>query len=303
MQLAPYYREFELPWEGDEEASARFRKILRVLLILLLLFTVLFLVLPRAKAPTTPDIPQRLARVMLEEQAKPPPPPPVPKVEEKPKIEPKVVPVTPPVDQKQKAHEKAQKQLNQVKDELADLRDIMDTKPLEVKNLSGAVGADAHAERSLITSKVGVGSGGITSADTSRGFGGGAGSLTGHETTAVTSGVARSGLNSRPPAVSGGGGKAARSREEIELIFDRNKGRLDSIYARAQRDNAELQGKLVLELTITPSGDVSACRVVSSELKDPELERKIVALVRTYKFEAKDVDAITVTKPLEFFPA
>ncbi len=304
MQLAPYYREYELPWEGDEEASARFRKILRVLLILLLLFSILFLVLPRAKAPTTPDIPQRLARVMLEEQAKPPPPPPpAPKVQEKPKIEPKLVPVTPPVDQKQKAHEKAQKQLNQVKDELADLREIMDTKPLEVKNLSGAVGADAHAERSLITSKVGVGSGGITSADTSRGFGGGAGSLTGHETTAVNSGVARSGLNSRPPAVSGGGGKPARSREEIELIFDRNKGRLDSIYARAQRDNAELQGKLVLELTITAAGDVSACRVISSELKDPELERKIVALVRTYKFEAKDVDTITVNKPLEFFPS
>jgi periplasmic protein TonB len=303
MLLAPYYREYELPWEGDEESSARFRKILRIGLILLLLFSILFLVLPKAKAPTTPDIPQRLAKVMLEQQNKPPPPPP-PKVQEKPKIEPKVVlPVAPPVDQKQKAHEKAQKQLNQVKDELADLRDIMDTKPLEVKNLSGAVGADAHAERSLITSKVGVGSGGITSADTSRGFGGGAGSLTGHDTTAVSSGVARSGLNSRAPAVSGGGGKAARSREEIELIFDRNKGRLDSIYARAQRDNAELQGKLVLELTITPAGEVSACRVISSELKDAELERKIVALVRTYKFEAKDVDTITVTKPLEFFPA
>jgi periplasmic protein TonB len=303
MQLAPYYRDFDLPWEGDEEASARFRKILRVMLILLGLFTILFLVLPHAKAPTAADIPQRLARVMLEEQAKPPPPP-APKVQEKPKIEPKVVtPVAPPIDQKQKAHEKAQKQLNQVKDELADLRDIMDTKPLEVKNLTGAVGADAHAERSLITSKVGVGSGGITSADTSRGFGGGAGSLTGHETTAVNSGVAKSGLNSRAPAVSGGGGKAARSREEIELIFDRNKGRLDSIYARAQRDNAELQGKLVLELTITPAGDVTACRVVSSELKDAELERKILALVRTYKFEAKDVDTITVTKPLEFFPA
>jgi len=25
--------------------------------------------------------------------------------------------------------------------------------------------------------------------------------------------------------------------------------------------------------------------------------------VRTYKFDAKDVDTITVTKPLEFFPA
>ncbi len=39
MQLAPYYREFELPWEGDEEASARFRKILRVMLILLVMFS------------------------------------------------------------------------------------------------------------------------------------------------------------------------------------------------------------------------------------------------------------------------
>jgi periplasmic protein TonB len=304
MQLAPYYREFELPWEGDEEASARFRKILRVLLILLLLFSVLFLVLPKPKVSTIPDIPQRLAKVMLEEQAKPPPPPPpVPKVQEKPKIEPKVVPVAPPVDQKQKAKEKAQKQLNQVKDELADLREIMDTKPLEVKNLTGAVGADAHAERSLITSKVGVGSGGITSADTSRGFGGGAGSLTGHDTTAVSSGVAKSGLNSRPPAASGGGGKAARSREEVELIFDRNKGRVDSIYARAQRDNAELQGKLVLELSISPAGDVTECHVVSSELKDAELERKIVALVRTFKFEAKDVNTLIVNKALEFFPS
>ena len=45
------------------------------------------------------------------------------------------------------------------------------------------------------------------------------------------------------------------------------------------------------------------CRVVSSELKDPELERKIVALVRLFRFEAKDVDTITVTKPIDFFPA
>ena len=306
MLLAPYYREYELPWEGDEEASARFRKILRILLVILVLFGILFPLLPRPARPTTADIPQRLARVMIEQAPKPPPPPPpVPKAQEKPKIEPKVAMIAPPpVDQRQKAHEKAQKQLNQVKDELADLRDVMDLKPLETKNLSGAVGADAHAERSLITSKVGAGSGGITSASGSRGFGAGAGSLTGHETTAVNSGIATSGLNSRAPAAtSGGGGKAARSREEIELIFDRNKGRLDNLYARAQRANAELQGKVVLELTITPQGEVTMCRVVSSELKDPELESKIVAMVRLFRFEAKDVDTITVTKPIDFFPA
>jgi TonB family protein len=150
---------------------------------------------------------------------------------------------------------------------------------------------------------VGAGSGGITSANGSRGFGTGAGSLTGHDTTAVSSGIAKSGLNARGPAVSGGGGKPARSREEIELVFDRNKGRIYSLYERALRENAELQGKLVLELTISPTGEVTMCRVVSSELKDPELERKIIALVRLFRFDPKDVDSITTTKPIDFFPA
>ena len=304
MVLAPYYREYDLPWDGDLESSQRFRKILRVLLIVLAIFGILFPLLPRPQHTIAEEVPERLARVMTQTPKPPaPPPPPVPKPQEKPKIEPKLAMVRPPVDLRERAHEKAQKQLNKVKDELADLRDVMDLKPLETKNLSGSVGADAHAERSLITSKVGAGSGGITSANSSRGFGTGAGSLTGHETTAVNSGIVASGLNARGPAASGGGGKAARSREEIEMIFDRNKGRIYSLYARALRDNAELQGKLVLEFTIAPSGEVTMCRVVSSELKDPELERKIVALVRLFHFDAKDVDSITTTKPIDFFPA
>ena len=302
MVIAPYYRDFDLPWEGDPESSARFRKILRVLLIILVVLGIAFPLLPTPQREAPEEVPQRLARLMLENKPQPPPPP-KPK-EEKPKIEPKVAMVKPPpIDQRELARRKAQKQLNQVKDELADLRDVMDLTPLETKNLSGSVSADAHAERSLITSKVGVGSGGITSANASRGFGTGAGSLTGHDTTAVTSGIVRSGLNSRGPARSGGGGKAARSREEIELVFDRNKGRIYSLYARALRDNAELQGKLVLEFTIAPTGEVTMCRIVSSELRDPELERKIIALVRLFRFDAKDVDTVTTTKPIDFFPA
>ena len=304
MLLAPYYREFELPWEADSEANERFRKILRVLLIILALFGILFPLLPSPKHTIAEEVPERLARVMMQTpKPPPPPPPPKPKEQEKPKIEPKVAMVKPPVDEHQRAHEKAQKQLNQVKDELADLRDVMDLTPLETKNLSGTVGADSHAERSLITSKAGSGSGGITSANASRGFGTGAGSLTGHNTTAVTSGIAKSGLNARGPAASGGGGKPARSREEIELVFDRNKGRIYSLYARALRENAELQGKLVLEFTIAPSGEVIMCRVISSELKDPDLERKIIALVRLFRFDPKDVDSVTTTKPIDFFPA
>src|SRR5690348_7495749 len=105
MVIAPFYREYELPWEGDPETSARFRKILRVLLILFVLFGILFPLLPTPKRTASEtEVPQRLARVMIEEKPKPPPPPPPPKVEEKPKIEPeKKIPVTPPVDRKQVA--------------------------------------------------------------------------------------------------------------------------------------------------------------------------------------------------------
>ena len=308
MLLAPYYRSYELAWEGDEEASALFRKILRVGLIVLVVLVILFWVLPPPKKTHMEEsIPPRLARVMIESQPKPPPPPPKVVEQPKPKPEPdkKVAMVKPPVDLKQQAREKAQKQLNQVKDELADLREQLDMSQLaQTKNLSGAVGADSHAERNLITSKAGTGSSGITTSSVgSRGFGTGAGSLTGHDTGAVASSIARSGLDARGPSRTGSSGKAARSREEIELVFDRQKGAIYSLYSRALRDTPELQGKMVLEFTISPAGEVTMCRVVSSELNDPELEKKIVARVRLFRFEAKDVETITTTKPIDFFPA
>jgi protein TonB len=288
--LAPYYRSYELAWEGDPESSERFRKILRIGLILLVVFGLLFPLLPAPKrGPAAEPVPPRLARVMIEAQQKPPPPPPPPVELPKPKLEPekKVAVVRPPVDRQQQARERAQAQMNQVVDELADLREQMDLEPLQTKNLSGAVGA----------------SGGITSAGSSRGFGTGAGSLTGHDTTAVNSTIARSGLNARGPTRTGNSGKAARSREEIELVFDRNKGAIYALYSRALREQPELQGKMVLEFTISPTGEVTMCRIVSSELNDPELEKKIVARVRLFRFEARDVESVTTTKPIDFFPA
>ena len=51
------------------------------------------------------------------------------------------------------------------------------------------------------------------------------------------------------------------------------------------------------------TGDVTMCRIVSSELRDADLERKIIALVRLFRFDPKDVDTVTTTKPIDFFPA
>ncbi len=53
-----------------------------------------------------------------------------------------------------------------------------------------------------------------------------------------------------------GSGKASRSIEEIKLVFERNKGAIYAIYNRALREDPSLQGKVVLELKISPSGEV-----------------------------------------------
>ena len=48
---------------------------------------------------------------------------------------------------------------------------------------------------------------------------------------------------------------------------------------------------------------MTACRIVSSELKDEDLERKLVSRIKLFRFEAKDVAPITTTKPIDFYPA
>jgi protein TonB len=301
MQLTQYYRSFELAWEQDPEEQSRLRRLITGSLLLLLLLGLILPFLHVPKPSEAPEaVPERLARLMVQEKPKPPPvvepPKPKPVPETKPVVQPK------PVDKVAEARKKAQQSgLLKLQDELADLRQNVDLTPLgQTKNLQGAVGADSHAERSLIASKAGVGSAGITTANASRGFGTGAGSLTGHDTTVVNSRIAAAGS---PAGVSrGGSGKPSRTEEEIALVFDRNKGAIYALYGRALRDEPDLQGKLVLEFTISPSGDVTECHVVSSELKDPDLERKIVARVKLFHFEAKDVAAITSTKPIEFVP-
>ena len=59
----------------------------------------------------------------------------------------------------------------------------------------------------------------------------------------------------------------------------------------------------MLRLTIAPSGEVTFCEVVSSELGSPEMEQKLVQRVLMFRFEPRDVEPVTTTKPIDFFPA
>ena len=89
----------------------------------------------------------------------------------------------------------------------------------------------------------------------------------------------------------------------MRLVFERNKGSIYAIYNRALRDEPGLQGKVVLKLVIAPSGAVVDLRVVSSELKMPDVESKLLARIRTFDFGAKDVNEMSITYPLDFLPS
>jgi TonB family protein len=322
--LRPYYRRYDLPWNGDPDQEQRFAKLWRALLIggVLLGIVIWLLPVPESMGPLTTSVPPRLAKVLIEKEIPPPPPPPPPpeiKEEKPPELKPEVKPRERPqlddLARTRKARENAsQAGLMALKDDLADIRQQFEFNKDQLKqtaNTTGEVDGPSKSERSLITSKIGTASAGVSSAGQSRGFGSGVGNLGGHSTTQVVGSFGGSGTGSA--AVGGSGrdgvrrsgqsGKGSRSREEIELIFDRNKGAIYALYSRALRDRPELQGKMVLEFTISATGEVTMCRIVSSELNDPDLERKIVSRVKLFRFDAKDVESITTTKPIDFFPA
>jgi TonB family protein len=316
------YRVYELPWSTGFEDDARFKKLARNCLIGALLLAFLFWVLPEPKIDpaAVAEEPRRLARLVLE---RPPPPPPPPVVREEPKppepepvveervvepepvVEPTRAPVPePPVDRTQQARERARVAgLLPLTNQLQALRNNVSNDRLQRTETVGAATSDRpFVERSLITSRVGTASGGINTAALSRNTGGTG--IGGRETTQVESPVEGFAEAGGAAQRTGSSDRASRSREEIERVFDANKGRIYTLYNRALRENPALQGKVVLRLTIAPDGRVTFCEIVSSELNDPELERGLVQRVLLFQFEARDdVEPITTTKPIDFFPA
>jgi periplasmic protein TonB len=299
--LAPYYRRYELPWSPSEEMERRFRVLLRNLTIVFAIIAVLMPFLPRQeRVVNTDSLPERVVQLVMEPPPPPPPPPP-PKPEpqkpvEKAPVTPKPVP---PVDARAKALKSG---LLASIDDLAALRDINLDKLAKNQPKTTDPGDVTQVTRSLITSKAGGTSGGISS-PTSSGLAAGSGSLNGIRVAQVKDPTLATGNQGAGSTRGGGSGKASRSADEIALVFTKNKGAIDAMYARALRDNPALQGKVVIELTIAPSGDITAARIVSSDLSDPEFESKLLARIRLFKFEAKDVATLTATKPIDFFPA
>lgn len=195
-------------------------------------------------------------------------------------------------------------------DQLAEMRDSSlagfdASRPLssEVVTAKSGTGAGGGTAGDSFASSAASGSGGIGATGTadSRRQQSGAG-LGQRRTTTVQSPVGF-GRDLSKPGQGGDKPLSGRSMEEIQEVMDRNQGSLYETYRRALLQNPSLGGTVKLRITIEPSGVVSKCEIVSSELGDADLERKVVLKVMSYRFKPKSVPSFTVTEyPIKFVP-
>ena len=328
MAKAVIIPEPELPWaEHQEDRGFRWLMIIMVVLFLGAGLTFNAIKLPEIVEKNLVDISPRLAKLILEKQKVKPPPPKKEKPKEEKKKEPEKKKKEKPKEKpKEKKKEKPKEKKKEVKkedardvakksglialaDELEDLRDSFDLDdtlklPQQTEGKQAAVVATSS---DLLTAGAQTSSGGIKTDTLNRNIK--TSELTQRKTTRVESKIeadanklAKASTGQKQKG-SGSGSLAKRSADEIERVFQKNKGSIFNLYNRALRKNPSLAGKVVIELTISPNGQVTAVKVLSSELGDKKLERKLVIKIKKFKFSTANVTEITVPYPIDFLPS
>lgn len=315
-----YLNDSMLPWSADPVEARRYRRLLLLLAVVALVIGISIpaIQLPERVSVTSSNNEWYLAEVILEQPVPEPQieEPPV-AVEEEPLVadmpveesqapepvveEPavqEVKPVPEPVDEVQAAREVAQSSgLLALNDQLAGMRDSASASGYRVEASQGNEPVQRSEER-LVSKAVIGSSGGVD--DVKLTSGGQQVELEGRATTRIDAPVSTGGKAANQRAA----GTVAQKRtdDEIRRIFDSNRSALYSIYRRALRSNPTIQGTVLVELTITPAGVVSKCKILSSELQDEELESRILARIKLINFGAKDVPEGVYTYSLGFLP-
>lgn len=322
---ASYYEQLALDWNPDAKNDKPVVIIVSLFVVILL---ALALFMSTVKVPEKPRearqvIPERIANFLLEkkkvEPKKPPPPKPVVKPKPKPKPKPKVKktvkkeqvikPKKPLTKKEIKAREKAETSgLLALSNELLDLMDTDDiSNMIGVKVKSGSAGATQAAtpDQDLLIADAGQGSGGVSGTGHTTTTNGKTvlenRKITQVEQTLVDSNTITKAKQQKSKQKTRKAG--VRSEESITLVFDKNKGKLYTVYNRARRKDPGLKGKVILQITIGPSGAVIKVTVLSSELNSPKLEKGLISRIKQFNFGAQSVEQITVTYPIEFLPS
>ena len=326
MARAVAISEPNLPWV-DHQEDRSFRRLMIIMLLLFLGAGVALntIKLPEVVQKNLVDVSPRLAKLILEKQKVKPPPPKKEKPKEAKKKEPEKKKEKPKKKEpeKKKPEKKKPEKKKEVKkpdarevaknsglialsDELEDLREsfALDDASNLPQQTAGKQEVKVATASNLLTSGAQRTSGGIKTDTLNRTIK--TNELTQRQTTRVESKIEADSKKLAKASTSKTeqkGSASKRSADEIERVFQKNKGSIFNIYNRALRKNPSLAGQVVVELTIAPGGQVTAVNILSSELGDEALERKLVLKIKKFKFSSSNVAEITVTYPIDFLPS
>jgi len=309
------YRQLALSWQPASDRDAFFNKLATGALILALVLSVVLSSIPVPKeAPVVrAKVPERVARYIKE---RPKPPRAAPKVEQ-PRPPEQIVsrPQRPERKPLTAAEEKARarvqdKGLVALSGELATLADASRLNAMAARTLTGGASAkqastvdtrilngDARgtSQGPVVTQTLRAGTANAPKLE--QGQSGGQ-ALLAKADTLKGSGTQQGGQTAARKR--GGGG---RGNEDVAVVMDKHKSTLYALYNRARRNNPGLKGKIVLVITILPSGRVANVVMKSNELNAPELEASLLARIRQFDFGAVAGEPFTVTVPVEFVPS
>ncbi|MDX1812514.1 MAG: AgmX/PglI C-terminal domain-containing protein [Gammaproteobacteria bacterium] len=295
------------------EQDKRFIRIVRNVLIAFLVLAIIVPFLPvfDLARDKKEEIPPRFAKVLMEKKQPPKPPKPItkpkaepdlPKKEEIKPDKPKEVKKKkkPKVAKKQSVQEKVAKMgLLALRSELVSMQEDASVNRItqRSKNLLASAKTQAKPRSTPKLTHVNQGSGGI---DTSK--------LSKRTTKTELSQRTLTQVQSAEVADSdmkrdGDERRNVRTIEELRLVIERHKGSFNTLFNRQLRKTPGLQGKVLFELVIAPSGDVTSVRILQSELHSPKLERKFLVKWKSINFGAKDVAETIISYPLDFFPS
>ncbi|AKU92131.1 AgmX/PglI C-terminal domain-containing protein [Vulgatibacter incomptus] len=108
------------------------------------------------------------------------------------------------------------------------------------------------------------------------------------------------GTVARQPPRSVGTSGGSLSREAIAKVINEGIARVQSCYERQLISNPGLQGKLVFDWVIAPSGAVESTRVRSSSLANEAVATCVAQVIKSWRFPEPTGGSVTVTFPFVF---
>jgi len=92
-----------------------------------------------------------------------------------------------------------------------------------------------------------------------------------------------------------------RSEQSVRDVIMSYMGRITYAYNKYLKLEPDLKGKVIMEITIAASGEVTACRVISSTINNSSFEHELVNIVKSFRFKSIPEGEVTVQNPFIFY--